>query len=91
MKKPHHKSACPSKGHQTCGIGIPLTICHLNQDKRSKRVQNIVKFTKTKKVKHLLSKINLAQQYFADKLSVTVQTPTEEMIADASTKPEGGC
>ena len=36
----------------------------------------------------MLSKINLAQQYFADKLYVIVQTPTEEMIADALTKPK---
>jgi hypothetical protein len=47
-----------------------------------------MKSTKTKQVKHLLSKINLAQQYFADKLYVIVQTPTEEMIADALTKPK---
>jgi len=31
----------------------------------------------------MLSKINLAQLYFADKLYVIVLTPTEEMIADA--------
>ena len=42
----------------------------------------------TKQVKHLLSKINLAQQYFAVKLYVTVQTPTKEMIVDALTKPK---
>ena len=47
-----------------------------------------MKSTKTKQVKHLLSKINLAQQYFEDKLYVIVQTPTEEMIADALTKPK---
>ena len=47
-----------------------------------------MKSTKTKQVKHLLIKINLAQQYFADKLFVIVQTPTEEMIADALTKPK---
>jgi len=29
-----------------------------------------------------LSNINLAQLYFADKLYVILQTPTEEMIAD---------
>ena len=42
----------------------------------------------TKQVKHLLSKINLAQQYLAVKLYVTVQTPTKEMIVDALTKPK---
>jgi len=40
---------------------------------------------KTKQVKHLLIKINLAQQYFVDKLYI-VQTPTEGMIADSLTK-----
>ena len=45
-------------------------------------------FGKTKQVKHLLSKINLAQQYYADKLYVIIQTPTEVMIADALTKPK---
>ena len=45
-----------------------------------------MKSTKTKQVKHLSSKINLAQRYsFADKLYVIVQTPTEEIIADAHT------
>jgi hypothetical protein len=48
----------------------------------------MMKSTKTKQVKHLLSKINLAQQYFADKLYVIIQTPTEEMIADSLTKPK---
>ena len=48
----------------------------------------MMKSTKTKQVKHLLSKINLAQQYFAEKLYVINQTPTEEMIADSLTKPK---
>ena len=72
----------------TCEIGLPLTICHLYQDNLSAS-KIIMKSTKTKQVKHLLSKINLAQQYFdkySDKLYVIVQTPTEEMIADALTK-----
>ena len=47
-----------------------------------------MKSTKTKHVKHLLSKINLAQEYFADKLYVIIQTPTEEIIADSLTKPK---
>ncbi len=44
--------------------------------------------TKTKQLKHLLSKINLAQQYHADKLFEIIQTPTDEMIADFLTKPK---
>ena len=32
------------------------------------------------------SKINLARQYFADRLYVIIQTPTDDMIADALTK-----
>ena len=71
----------------TCEIGLPLTICHLYQDNLSAS-KIIMKSIKTQQVKHLLSKINLAQQYFADKLYVIVQTPTEEMIADALTKPK---
>jgi len=47
-----------------------------------------MKSTKTKQVKHLLSMIKIAQQYFADKFYVIVQTTTEEMIADALTKPK---
>jgi hypothetical protein len=46
------------------------------------------KSAKTKQVKHFLSKINLAQQYFADRLYVIIQTPTDDMIADALTKPK---
>ena len=33
-------------------------------------------------------KINLAQQYHADKLFEIIQTPTDEMIADSFTKPK---
>ena len=67
----------------TCEIGLPISI-NLDNLRASKI---IIKSTKTKQVKHLLSKINLAQQYFADKLYVIIQTPTEEMIADSLTKP----
>ena len=56
----------------TCEIGLPLTICHLYQDNLSAS-KIMMKSTKTKQVKHLLSKINLAQQYFADKLYVIIQ------------------
>jgi hypothetical protein len=48
----------------------------------------ITKTTKTKQVKHLLKKINLAQQYYADKLYVIIQTPTEDMLADSLTEPK---
>ena len=51
-------------------------------------LQNISKTTKTKQVKHLWSKINLAQQYYADKLYIIIQTPTDDMIADGLTKPK---
>ena len=47
-----------------------------------------MKQTKTKQLKHLLSKINLAQQYHADKLYEIIQNPTDEMIADSLTKPK---
>ena len=70
----------------TCEIGLPLTICHLYQDNLSAS-KIMMKSTKTKQVKHLLSKINLAQQYFDDNLYVIIQTPTE-MIADSLTKPK---
>ena len=54
--------------------------------------KNITKTAKTKQIKHLLRKINLAQQYYAeDKLYVIIQTPTEDMIADALTKPKAPC
>ena len=39
-----------------------------------------------KQLKHLLGKINLAQQYHADKLFEIILTPTDEMIADSLTK-----
>jgi len=71
----------------TLEIGLPLSICYLYQDNLSAS-KIITKSTKTKQVKHLLSKINLAQQYYADKLYVIIQTPTEDMIADALTKPK---
>ena len=71
----------------TLEIGLPLSICYLYQDNLSAS-KIITKSTKTKQVKHLLSKINLAQQYYADKLYVIIQTPTEDMIADGLTKPE---
>jgi hypothetical protein len=47
-----------------------------------------MKQAKTKQLKHLLSKINLLQQYHADKLFEIKQTPTDEMIADSLTKPK---
>ena len=47
-----------------------------------------MKQTKTKQLKHLLSKINLAQKYHADKLFEIIQTLTDEMIADLLTKPK---
>ena len=71
----------------TCEIGLPLTICHIYQDNLS-APKIIIKYTKTKQVTHLLRKINLAQQYFADKLYAIVQTPTHEMIAHTLTKPK---
>jgi len=51
----------------TLEIGLPLSICYLYQDNLS-AYKIITKTTKTKQVKYLLSKINLAQQYCADKL-----------------------
>ena len=45
-----------------------------------------MKQTKTKQLKHLLSKINLVKQYHADKLIEIIQTSTDEMIADSLTK-----
>ena len=47
-----------------------------------------MKQTKTKQLKHLLSKINVAQQYHADKLIENLQTQTDDMIADSLTKPK---
>ena len=46
------------------------------------------KLSKTKQLKHLISKINLPQQYHADKLFEIIQSPTDEMIADSLTKPK---
>jgi len=68
-------------------INLPTTISHLYQDNLSAS-KVIMKQTKTKQLKHLLSKINLAQQYHADKLFEIIQTPTDEMIADSLTKPK---
>ena len=71
----------------TLKIGLPLSICYLYQDNLSSS-KIITKSTKSKQVKHLLSKINLAQQYNADKLYTIIQTPTDDMIADALIKPK---
>jgi len=64
-----------------------LSICCHYQDNLSAS-KIITKTTKTKQVKHLLKKINLAQQYYADKLYVIIQTPTEDMLADSLTEPK---
>jgi len=37
-------------------------------------------------VKHLLRKINAAQQYYAGKLYTIIQIPADDMIADTDTK-----
>jgi hypothetical protein len=68
-------------------IELPTSISYLYQDNLSAS-KVIMKQTKTKQLKHLLSKINLAQQYHADKLYEIIQTPTDEMIADSLTKPK---
>ena len=64
-----------------------LSICYLYQDNLSSS-KIILKSAKTEQVKHSLSKINLAQQYDADKLYIIIQIPTPYMIADTLTKPE---
>ena len=71
----------------TIEIGLNLQTCYLYQDNLS-AFKVIQRQTKTKQLKHLLSKINLAQQYHADKLFEIIQTPTDEMIADSLTKPK---
>ena len=71
----------------TIEIGLNLQTCYLYQDNLSAS-KVIQRPTKTKQLKHLLSKINLAQQYHADKLFEIIQTPTDEMIADSLTKPK---
>jgi hypothetical protein len=71
----------------TTEIGLQLSISYLYQDNLSAS-KVIKKLTKTKQLKHLLSKINLAQQYHADKLFEIIQTPTDDMIADSLTKPK---
>ena len=68
-------------------IELPTSISYLYQANLSAS-KVIMKQTKTKQLKHLLSKINLAQQYHADKLYEIIQTPTDEMIADSLTKPK---
>ena len=61
-------------------IGLPLSICYnLSAPKIT---------TKTKLVKHLLRRINLAEQYYAKLYTIIQTTPTDEMIADALTKPK---
>ena len=35
-----------------------------------------------------MSKINLGQQYYADKFYTIIPTSTDDMIADARTKPK---
>ena len=50
----------------TIEIGLNLQTCDLYQDNLS--ASNVIqRLTKTKQLKHLLSKIHLAQQYQADK------------------------
>ena len=71
----------------TSEIGLSMSISYLYQDNLSAS-KVISKTTKTKQLKHLLSKINLAQQYHADKLYEIIQTPTDDMIADSLTKPK---
>ena len=71
----------------TLEIGLTLSICYLYQDNLSSS-KIILKSAKTEQVKHSLSKINLAQQYDADKLYIIIQIPTPYMIADTLTKPE---
>ena len=46
----------------TFEISLPLSICHHYQDNFSAKI-----LSKTKQVKYLLSKNNLAKQYFADR------------------------
>ena len=69
------------------GNWLPLSICHIYQDFMSAS-KIISKTPKMKQVKHLLSKINLAQEYYADKLYIIIQNPTDDMIADCLTKPK---
>ena len=71
----------------TTEIGLQLSTSYLYQDNLSGS-KVIMKQAKTKQLKHLLSKINLLQQYHADKLFEIKQTPTDEMIADSLTKPK---
>ena len=59
----------------TIEIGLNLQTCDLYQDNliASKVIKRL---TKTKWLKHLLNKINLAQQYHADKLFEIIKPPT---------------
>ena len=68
-------------------IELPTTINNLYQDNWSAS-EVIMKQTKTKQLQHPPSKINLAQQYHADKLFEIIQTPTDVMVADSLTKPK---
>ena len=69
----------------TLEVGLPLSICHFYQDNLS--ASNLIsKSAKTKQVTRLLSKINLAQQYYADRLYTIIQTVTYNMIDDSLTK-----
>jgi hypothetical protein len=66
-------------------IELRTSISYLYQDNLSAS-KVIMKQTKTKQLKHQLSKINLAQQYHADKLYEIIQTPTDEMIKCLTTR-----
>jgi len=68
-------------------IGLNLKTCNLYQDNLSAS-KVIKRLTKAKQLKHLLSNINFAQQYYIDKLFEIIQTPTEEMIANSVTNPK---
>ena len=65
----------------TWEIVLPLSICYLYQDDL-RASQIISKSARSKQVKYFFSKINLAQQYFADRLYIIIQTPTDDMISD---------
>ena len=66
-------------------ICLNLFTCELYQENliTSKLIKRLMK---TKQVKYLISKINLAQQYHADKLFGIIQTPIDEIISDSLTK-----
>jgi hypothetical protein len=52
-------------------IGLPLSISHLYEDYLGAS-KIIAKSVKTKQSKYFLTKINLAQQYHADKLCIII-------------------